>query len=192
MPSVRSAVTYVLYGARGSGSGIIEAICAELGVDYETRDIDVRSGENQEPAYRQLHPLGKLPTLLLPDGEIITETVAIILTLDERHPKSRLLPPPGSKTRARALRWMLYCATELYPLVESIDFAERFADTTECASVAEARAGPLEKSVALGRGRGPRDTVSAAGRILRDRYLCDCSVPLGHGPGLAAGHPTAH
>jgi GST-like protein len=129
-------MTYIIYGARGSGSGIIEALCAEMGIGYETRQVDVRGGENQQPAYRRLHPLGKIPTLVLPDGEIVTDTVAIILTLDEHHPEECLLPPPGSKARVRALRWLLFCATELYPLVEIIDFPERFANTAECAAVA--------------------------------------------------------
>jgi glutathione S-transferase len=136
-------MTYTIYGARGSGLGIIEALCAEMGVDYETRHVDVRGGENQKAAYRRLHPLGKLPTLVLPDGEIITDTVAIILTLDERHPESRLLPPPGSEARVRALRWLLFCATELYPLVEIIDFPERFANTDECTVVVRGRASSL-------------------------------------------------
>lgn len=118
---------YTLYGAPGSGSGIIEAACAEIGVDIEVRDLDARNDEHRGGAYGLINPHRKLPTLELENGEIITESVAILLTLDERHRDAGLLPPPRSKERAQALRWMLFAATELYPMVEIIDYPERFA-----------------------------------------------------------------
>ncbi|GAB5545365.1 MAG: glutathione S-transferase [Sandaracinaceae bacterium] len=118
-------MTYVIYGAPGSGSGIVEAACAELGVEYEVRDLDARNDAHREAGYAALNPHRKMPTLEV-DGEIVTESVAILLTLDERHPEGGLLPAPGSKDRAQALRWMLFLATEIYPLVEMIDYPERF------------------------------------------------------------------
>lgn len=124
-------MAYVIYGARGSGSGIVEAACAELGVAYELRDLDARAGEHRGDAYAARNPQRKLPTLEVEDGEVITESVAIVLTLDERHREAGLLPPPGSKERAQALRWMMFAATELYPLVEIIDYPERFAGASE-------------------------------------------------------------
>lgn len=121
---------YILHGAPGSGSGIVEAACAELGIEVELCDLDARNDAHRGGAYASKNPHRKLPTLELSDGELITESVAILLTLDERHRAGGLLPPPGSKERAQALRWMLFLATELYPLVEIIDYPERFADTT--------------------------------------------------------------
>jgi GST-like protein len=120
-------MTYIIHGARGSGSSIVELACAELGVDYEVRDLDVRAEQQRGEAYTALNPQQKLPTLEVQGGEVITETVAILITLDERHPQAGLLPPPGSRPRAQALRWMAFMATELYPIVEIIDFPERFA-----------------------------------------------------------------
>ncbi len=46
-------MTYVIYGAPGSGSGVVEAACAELGVTYEP---PVRVGEAHSSA--ESHPLG--------------------------------------------------------------------------------------------------------------------------------------
>jgi GST-like protein len=120
-------MTYIIYGARGSGSSIVEAACAELSVDYEARDLDARAGEHRGDAYEAINPQRKMPTLETDDGEIITESLAIVLTLDERHRDAGLLPPPGSRPRAQALRWMAFMATELYPMVEIIDYPERFA-----------------------------------------------------------------
>ena len=131
---------YIIHGAAGSGSGIVEAACAEIGVEYEVRDLDARNDEHRDAAYEAINPHRKMPTLEVEGGEIITESVAIVLTLDERHPEARLLPPPGSRDRAQALRWMLFLATEMYPLVEMIDYPERFAASAEGAVAIRDRA----------------------------------------------------
>lgn len=132
-------MTYVIYGARGSGSGIVEAACAELGVAYEARDLDARAGEHRGDAYAAKNPQRKLPTLEIDGDEIVTESVAILLTLDERHRDAGLLPPPGSRERAQALRWMMFMATELYPIVEIIDHPERFAGSSASEAVEAVR-----------------------------------------------------
>jgi len=131
---------YTIHGAPGSGSGIVEAACAEIGVEYEVRDLDARNDEHLGEAYAAINPHRKMPTLEVEDGEIITESVAILLTLDERHRDAGLLPPPGSKDRAQALRWMLFLATEMYPFVEMIDYPERFADSADGAEAIRERA----------------------------------------------------
>ena len=109
-------------------------------MEYEVRDLDARNDEHRDAAYEAINPHRKMPTLEVEGGEVITESVAIALTLDERHPEARLLPPPGSKERAQALRWMLFLATEMYPLVEMIDYPERFATSAEGVEVVRERA----------------------------------------------------
>jgi glutathione S-transferase len=130
----------VIHGAPGSGSGIVEAACAEIGLDFEVRDLDARNDEHRSDAYAAINPHRKMPAIEVDDGEIITETVAILLTLDERCPAAGLLPPPGSKERAQALRWMAFLAAEMYPLVEMTDYPERFVDTDADAEALRGRA----------------------------------------------------
>lgn len=136
-------MTYLIYGARGSGSSIVEAACAEIGADYRVRDLDARAGEHRGEAYAALNPQRKMPTLEVEGGEIITESVAILIALDERHRGAGLLPPPGSRARAQALRWMLFLATELYPIVEIMDHPERFAPEGPGAEAVRERAQAL-------------------------------------------------
>ena len=119
-------MTWTLHGARGCGSLIAEAACAELGVEVRIRDWDARAGEHQDERYGALNPQHKFPTLESDDGELLIESLAIVLTLDERHP-GKLLPPPASRARARALPWLVFMATELYSIIEFIDFPERLA-----------------------------------------------------------------
>lgn len=131
---------YTVYGAPGSGSGIVEAALAEIGAPYEVRDLDARNEQHRADAYARLNPHRKMPSLVTKDGEVITESVAILLTLDERHPEANLLPSLGSADRAQALRWMIFLATELYPLIEISDHPERFAPRGESAGALAARA----------------------------------------------------
>lgn len=60
------------------------------------RDLDARNDEHRDAAYEAINPHRKMPTFEVEGGEIITESVAIVLTLDERHREAGLLPPPGS------------------------------------------------------------------------------------------------
>ncbi|MEL6543384.1 MAG: glutathione S-transferase family protein [Myxococcota bacterium] len=136
-------MSYTIYGAPGSGSGIVEAACAELGVSYQVKDLDARNDEHRGDAYAGLNPHRKMPTLTTDDGEVLTESVAIVVTLDERHPEGKLLPTPGSKERAQALRWMVFLASELYPLVEIVDYPQRLATDETAAKELRARAEAL-------------------------------------------------
>jgi glutathione S-transferase len=55
---------------------------------------------------RQYNPLGRVPTLVLPDGEALIESSAILDYLDERAGPERALLPPSGKDRRTALRLM--------------------------------------------------------------------------------------
>ncbi|MDH3378233.1 MAG: glutathione S-transferase family protein [Gammaproteobacteria bacterium] len=127
-------MNYILYGARRSGSLTVELALAEIGASCDIRQVDLEGGTQRDDAYAAVNPQRKIPTLITPAGETLTESVAILLTLDERHPKARLLPPAGSAERAQALRWLLFVATEIYPMVEINDYPERFAPNSVSAA----------------------------------------------------------
>jgi len=164
---------YVLYGANGSGSSIVEAALAEIGADFEVRTVDSAHGAQRDAAYAAVNPHRKLPALVTPEGETLTESAAIVLTLAERHPHAELLPPPASPARARALRWMLFAATELYPIIEIVDYPERFAPDE--ASKPGVRATALE----IWRSRwGTVEATLGGGPYLLDDRFCATDVYL--------------
>ncbi|WP_437542282.1 glutathione S-transferase family protein [Sorangium sp. So ce367] len=83
----------------------------ELGVDFETVQVNLRAGENRRPEFLKLNPAGKLPVLV--DGDLVlTESVAIVLYLAEKYPEKGLLPA-DPKERAKVNQWLLFAATEL-------------------------------------------------------------------------------
>ena len=119
-------MTSILFGENGSGAFAIEAALAEAGETYEFRDISLEKDEQRSDKFRAINPSGKVPALKLPEGDIVTETSALLFLLSERHPQAGLLPPPGKRERAQALRWIAFLASEVYPMVEIADYPERF------------------------------------------------------------------
>jgi len=73
-----------------------------------------------------LNPLLQVPTVVLDDGSVMTESVAILLWLLERHPGSDLAPPPGDPRRAAFLRWLVYFPASIYPMFTVGDFPPRW------------------------------------------------------------------
>ena len=127
-------MTYVLYGHRRSGSLAVEMALAEIGAGYEVHDVDLEAEAQRDERYASINPQRKIPALMTPTGEFLTESVAILLTLAERHPEAGLLPEEP-EDRAQALRWLMFVATEIYPVVEINDYPERFASTDDTATV---------------------------------------------------------
>jgi GST-like protein len=117
---------YVLYGDVGSGSAPVEMALAEAGQAVELRSVPLEGDHQLRDEYRALNPMGRIPTLLLPDGTVLTETMAILVSIADLHPEAALLPPPGETPRAVALRWMALLAGEFYPHVTRWDYPARF------------------------------------------------------------------
>ncbi|HVV65256.1 MAG TPA: glutathione S-transferase family protein [Rhizomicrobium sp.] len=119
-------MTYILYGDKGSGAFSAEAALAEAGAPYEFKIVSLEKNEQREPAFLAINPSGKMPALRLPEGQIVTESLAILFTLADHFPNARLLPPQGGPLRAQAYRWLAFMASEIYPMVEISDYPKRF------------------------------------------------------------------
>ena len=126
----------ILYGKQGSGSAAIEAALALARVPFrlvETASWDVNA------AYDDLvraNPLGQVPTLVLPDGTVVSESAAILIHLGLAHPGSGLLPA-GAPARARALRGLVFVAANCYAAIGVIDYPERWTLPADDAAVNE-------------------------------------------------------
>ena len=85
------------------------------GLDYETVSVSLGKGEHLKPEYRALNPQGLVPALVLDGGEILTQSLATIEYLEEKHRKPPLLPPDAlGRARVRSLAQLVAC--EIHPL----------------------------------------------------------------------------
>lgn len=120
-------MTYTIYGDLKTGAFSSEAALAEAGADYVFERISIKDNTQKTPEFLAINPSGKMPALRLPEGAIVTESLAILLTVADRFPDAKLLPAAGSLARAKAYRWLAFMAGEIYPMVEISDYPERFA-----------------------------------------------------------------
>ena len=118
--------SYRLLGCRGCGSLIVEAAfrLAQIAYEYEEVDYD-EPGPARERLFA-LNPLGQVPTLILPDGSVMTESAAIVLMVDDLAPQAGLAPPPGSPERIAFLRWLFFLIAAVYPTFTYGDSPEKW------------------------------------------------------------------
>lgn len=86
-------------------------------VAYETIPIHLRKdgGRHRGDDYRAVNPQMRVPSLKLPTGEIITQSLAIIGYLNEIYPQPPILPAdPIERAQARAVSQIIAC--DIHPL----------------------------------------------------------------------------
>jgi glutathione S-transferase len=117
-------MSYLLYYAPGTASLAVHWMLIELGVEFQTRRLDLEAGEQRSPAFLQLNPAGRVPTLTI-DGCAYTESAALLMLLAERHPEANLAPAPGHAGRGRWLELMVYLTNTLSSAMRDWFYAHR-------------------------------------------------------------------
>jgi len=83
-------------------------------VEYESRPVDLRDGEQKSDEYRALNPQGLVPMLEI-DGLKLTQSLAIISYLDLRFQNQPLLPNSAdARTHVLAMAHTIAC--DIHPL----------------------------------------------------------------------------
>jgi GST-like protein len=108
--------SYTVYGAPGSGSVPVEAALTLIGSPYKVIGDTVLRNVAHNPAIFDVNPLGQIPALVLPSGQVMTESAAILIYLADQHPEARLAPTQADRNRPAFLRWMTYVSTAIYSL----------------------------------------------------------------------------
>jgi glutathione S-transferase len=117
---------YKLYAGKGAGSAAIEALLLELKAKHERIDV-VKEGSRNPDWFFKINPRGEIPTLELPDGQVMTESAAIMIYLADQFPDAGLAPATTSPQRAAYLRWMVYFAANAYTSDLRMYYPERFS-----------------------------------------------------------------
>ena len=84
------------------------------GLSYDYRSLDFAAGEQRGGRYKALNPQGLSPALEA-DGQVLTQSLAILEWLDETHPTPPLLPAnPRDRAVVRAMATVVAC--DIHPL----------------------------------------------------------------------------
>jgi GST-like protein len=101
-------------GCRGCGSAIVEAALVLAKIPYTREEVDTttQAGHDKLAA---VNPLAQVPTVILPDGTVMTESAAIILFIDGLVPELGLVPGVRDPLRRELLRWLMFLVAAVYP-----------------------------------------------------------------------------
>jgi glutathione S-transferase len=92
----------LLYDSIGPNPRVVRMFMAERNIELPKATIDLRGGENRQPAYLAKNPGGQMPCLELDDGSVLGEITAICEYLDEITPGESLIgatPQQRAETR---------------------------------------------------------------------------------------------
>jgi glutathione S-transferase len=101
-----------LYLAPGACSLADHIALHEAGLTFDRVRVDLRTKRTEDGAdFTEINPKGYVPALVLDDGQLLTENVAILYWVVERAPK---LAPSGEMGRIRLIEMLAFVATELH------------------------------------------------------------------------------
>lgn len=100
---------------RSTTSYRVRAALNLKGVPYETVSVDLAAGAQSAPEYMALNPGAGVPTLVLDDGTVLTQSMAILDYIDATWPTPRLIPT-DAKERAKVMAAAHSIAMDIHPV----------------------------------------------------------------------------
>ena len=85
----------------------VAVLLEELGAPHVIHWVNMKAGEQRQPAYLAINPMGKVPAILH-GGTLVTEQVAIFIYLADLYAEAGLAPAPADPQRGTYLRWMVF------------------------------------------------------------------------------------
>ena len=97
----------------------VRIFLAEKGISVPTEQVDMMVGAHRTPEYTAINPLQRMPALVLDDGTIITESIAICRYFEALQPKPSLFGT-GAKEAALVEMWNRRCEINLLLTVANV------------------------------------------------------------------------
>jgi len=106
---------HTLFYAPGACSLSPNIVLREAGLDFELRKVSTKTKEMEDGGdFRSINPLGYVPALKLPDGNVMTEGPAIVQYIADQVPARKLAPPNGTLERYRLQSLLNFISSEVH------------------------------------------------------------------------------
>jgi GST-like protein len=126
----------LLVGSAGCGSVIVECAFALAGIAFDYEEVDYSEDSPTRPRLLSLNPLGQVPTLVLPDGRVVAESLAMLHWVQDQAPHAPLVPAVGDPARAAFFRWVVFLVAAVYPTFTYGDDAKKWVGGDEATGAA--------------------------------------------------------
>jgi glutathione S-transferase len=118
-----------LYFSPGACSFVPHVLLQLSGAAYEPAMVKLHKGEQHGEEYKAINPRGQVP-VLVDDGKVITQIVAIILYLDQKFPEAQFLPTEPA-ARAKAIEVLAWMNNTVHPTFTHIFMPHKFSDQAD-------------------------------------------------------------
>jgi len=125
----------LLLACKGCGNAIVEAAFAFAGLPLDIEYVDYSAASPTRSRLLAVNPLGQVPALLLQDGTLMTESLAMVQYVNDLAPHAGLVPPPGTPERIRFLRWSTFIVAAVYPTFTYGDEPAKWVDDVQGAKL---------------------------------------------------------
>jgi glutathione S-transferase len=133
-------MSFKLFYRPGVCSLAVHIVLREAGLPFELDKVDKVTKKTESGLdFLKVSPKGKVPTLKLENGEILTEGPAITQYLADLRPESGLAPANGTLERARLQEWLNYIGTEMHKLHWAIFYVDEAGEKAREACIAKLR-----------------------------------------------------
>jgi glutathione S-transferase len=104
-----------LYFSPGACSLSPHIALVEAGLAHELEQTDLKTKKTKSGGdIRTVNPKGYVPTLVLDNGEVLTEGPAIVQWIADQNPSSGLAPAAGTMARYHLMEWLNYITSEVH------------------------------------------------------------------------------
>lgn len=118
----------IVYGDSISGNCYkVQLACAQLGIDYEWREMDLMAGAARTDEFREKNANAKVPLFELPDGRLLAESNAILCYLAE----GTALLSLERFERAMTMQWLFFEQYSHEPFIATSRFIVKYLGAPE-------------------------------------------------------------
>ena len=156
-----------LYYLTGACSLASQISLIEAGVPFEAYSVDratKKTSDGQD--FASFNPKGYVPALVLDDGQVLTENVAVLMYIGSLDKTHKLIPAPGSLGCYRVIEWLAFLNSEVHK-----NFSPLFRPTTSEEQKAAQKTLIAQRLGLIEQGLGDKPFLTGDNFTVADAYL---------------------